>query len=368
MSIEILVDADEFWQRLSADMAAAKEQCYIQTMSYEGDATGQMVGQALIDSPAKDKRLIADDFYVRGKVSDKWLRSPFNILNREVRRERAATLALFDRMRSLGIGVTIRNPQGVIHQNFFNRNHKKIYACDDVVYVGGINVSDHNFEWHDMMVRIDDAAVSEFLKGDFRASFEGKDLNTSQVIGDVEVFRFDGRTNRKTWQPIFDMIAGAKESIEVISPYITMPFYDYLRVAKRNGVRIRVIAPEHNNYKSFQQYTEWESIRNDMDLRMYTKSMSHLKAMLIDDEALIVGSSNFDKMSVVFMQELVVVIRNKSVIEEFKRKVLEPDLEHTFKKTHHHPTWKIRYHIARFYFLIGLFSWWRSLTDKGGKA
>ena len=89
MKIEILVDSDEFWTRLSEDMASAKDCVYLQTMSYEGDATGQMVGQAFIDSPAAHKRLIADDFYVRGKISDKWLHSPRNLFNREVRRERA---------------------------------------------------------------------------------------------------------------------------------------------------------------------------------------------------------------------------------------------------------------------------------------
>jgi len=365
LRFEILVDAEEFWTRLSGDMAKARECVYLQTMSYEGDATGQMVGQALIDSPAADKRLIADDFYVRGKVSDKWLRSPRNLFNREVRRERAATLQLFDRMRGAGIGVVLRNPQGIIHQNFFARNHKKIYIADNACYIGGINVSDHNFAWHDMMIRIDDAQVAEFLKDDFRASFEGRDLSSSAEFNDIVLYRFDGRTNRRTFQPIFDLITGAKKSVIVISPYITFPFYEKLRTAQANGAEVTVLTPEDNNWKSFQTYTEWEAIRASMNLLMYMAGMSHLKAILIDDRYLVVGSSNFDKMSVVFMQEILAVITDREAIEAFKTKVLEPDLKRSEPKAECISSVVAWFNIIKFRLLVWLFEGYRALTHLG---
>jgi phosphatidylserine/phosphatidylglycerophosphate/cardiolipin synthase-like enzyme len=54
--------------------------------------------------------------------------------------------------------------------------------------------------------------------------------------------------------------------------------------------------------------------------------MSHLKAMLIDDEYLIAGSSNFDYFSYRIHQELLAVITAPEVIAQFRERVMIPDL------------------------------------------
>ena len=54
--------------------------------------------------------------------------------------------------------------------------------------------------------------------------------------------------------------------------------------------------------------------------------MSHLKAMLIDNQVLIAGSSNFDYLSYRIHQELIAVITNAAVVSDFRRRVMLPDL------------------------------------------
>jgi cardiolipin synthase len=54
--------------------------------------------------------------------------------------------------------------------------------------------------------------------------------------------------------------------------------------------------------------------------------MSHLKAMLIDDEFLIAGSSNFDYLSYRLYQEVVGVLTAPEVIAQFRERVMLPDL------------------------------------------
>jgi cardiolipin synthase len=54
--------------------------------------------------------------------------------------------------------------------------------------------------------------------------------------------------------------------------------------------------------------------------------MTHLKAMLIDNKYLIAGSSNFDYLSYRLYQELVAVITDANLIEDFRARVLLPDL------------------------------------------
>jgi len=69
-----------------------------------------------------------------------------------------------------------------------------------------------------------------------------------------------------------------------------------------------------------------ESARAGIDLRLYQSGMSHLKAMLIDDEYLIAGSSNFDYLSYRIHQELMGIFTAPELIADFQLRVMLPDL------------------------------------------
>ena len=59
--------------------------------------------------------------------------------------------------------------------------------------------------------------------------------------------------------------------------------------------------------------------------------MSYLKAILVDDDYLIAGSSNFDIISYRIQKELVAVISDRDVITAFKERVLRQDLQNSVK-------------------------------------
>jgi cardiolipin synthase A/B len=346
--IQLQIDASEFWPSLQRDIREATEYVYIQSMSFEADRVGKALAAELTACRAADRRIIADEFYTVRRINDNFLHNPKHWFNKAVWQERDDTLAMLEQLRADGVGVKLTNPSGPISVKFLKRNHKKIMAIDDrIVYIGGLNFTEHNFEWHDMMVRIEDAELTRFLKEDFQSTWEGRHDNTSRQFRDIEVYRFDGVHNRVTFQPILDLIADAKRSIYVISPYIAFPFYDPLRKAIANGVEVVLIAPENNNWITMREYLIWESAKAGVDLRMYQGRMMHLKAMLIDDSRLIVGSSNFDFLSSTLMQEVVAVITDKGVIDDFKRRVLDVDLRNTTANTEHVSNAKGLYHIAR---------------------
>lgn len=346
--IRLQIDASEFWPSLQRDIREAKEYVYIQSMSLEADSVGKALAAELIACRAGDRRVIADEFYTVRRINDNFLHNPKHWFNKAVWQERNDTLAMLKRLDGSGVGVKLTNPSGPLSVKFLKRNHKKIMAIDDrIVYIGGLNFTEHNFEWHDMMVRIEDADLTRFLKEDFLTTWKGNHANTTRRFEDIELFRFDGVNNRKTFQPILDLIAGAKRSIYVISPYIAFPFYEPLRKAIANGVKVVLIAPENNNWITMREYLIWESERAGVDLRMYQGRMMHLKAMLVDDSQLIVGSSNFDFLSSTLMQEVVAVVTDKGVIEDFKRRVLEVDLKNTTANTQRVGNIKGFYHLAR---------------------
>ena len=93
------------------------------------------------------------------------------------------------------------------------------------------------------------------------------------------------------------------------------------------GVKVQVVNPLENNLGYLQRYLFAEAARFGFELHLYEDRMIHMKSMLIDDSVLVTGSSNFDLLSYHgFLAEVVAVIRSPSVIDAFRRRVLEPAL------------------------------------------
>jgi cardiolipin synthase len=329
MKIELLVNFREFWTRLSKDIASAERSVFVQTFALEGDYVGQQLCDALLRSSAKDKRILADSF-TQVVLSDKFKYSPANLFNRELRREARETATMKRELESGGVKVRFTNPLGITPRRILSRNHKKAIEVDDrVTYIGGINFSEHNAAWHDMMLRVEDPEAVRFLREDFLATWNGRDQVMHRQFDGVELSTLDGRSNRTAFQRVLDLIDSARQSIFVESPYITFPFYERLRLAARREVAVTIVTPDQNNWGFFRNYARLESARSKIDLRLYQGGMSHLKAMLVDDESLIAGSSNFDYFSYRIHQEILAVFTDPRLISEFRERVIIPDLANT---------------------------------------
>jgi cardiolipin synthase len=326
MTIELLVDFKEFWPKLRADLQTARQSVLVQTFAFEGDRVGQDLAEALLNSPAERKQILADSF-TRVVLSDRFRFWPSNLLDEGLKREARDTALMISRLQSAGVTIKYTNPYGFAPRKLLSRNHKKLIVIgEDLAYVGGINFSEHNANWHDMMFRIEDREAVAFLRQDFLETWKGKDSSQHGEFGGLEILSADGRNNRASFQRVVDLIDEAGRSIFVQSPYITFPFYERLRAATRRGVSVTIITPAENNWRLFANYARLESARSEINLRLFKGGMSHLKAMLIDDEYLIAGSSNFDYLSYRIHQELIAVISARELIADFRERVMIPDL------------------------------------------
>ena len=326
MKIELLVDFKEFWTRLSEDIRAAESSVLVQTFALEGDNTGKRLAEALISSTAPDRRILADSF-TQIVLSDRFKYSPSALIDRELQDEVRQTRGMKQDLKASGVEIRFTNAYGPTPRRILSRNHKKLIVIDDrAAYVGGINFSDHNAAWHDLMLRIEGAGVAEFLREDFLSTWRGENRVARQSAGGIEILSTDGRTNREVFQRVLDLIDGARKSIFLESPYVTFPFYERLREATRRGVNVTVLTPEQNNWRFFGNYARIEAARSQIDLRLFRGRMSHLKAMLIDDECLVAGSSNFDYLSYRIHQELIAIFTDPQLIADFRERVMLPDL------------------------------------------
>ncbi|GAB4256977.1 MAG: hypothetical protein Kow00122_14990 [Thermoleophilia bacterium] len=323
--LSLLVDSPAFRARLREDILIAREHVYVQTLSFEGDGAGRELTSLLLASGCPDRRLLVDT-YSLVKVSDKFLYSPLRWGDRELFREWRRTGGFVRELRRDGVHVGFTNPMGPFLVRFPARNHKKLVVIDGrVAYIGGLNFSDHNFQWHDMMLRFDDPDLAQALRYDFEQTWGGRNLCMTKVTPGVELHIFRGNANERRFQRILDLIDDARDSIFVESAYVTFPFLDRLGAASRRGVEVTLVTPRENNFRVLRDYVAWECHRHGIDLRLYP-TMTHLKAMLIDGRVLVVGSTNFDFVSYRLEQEIVALVTDPDLVAEFRACVLEPDL------------------------------------------
>lgn len=325
MNLKLLVGSSEFWDALRSDIAGARSSVLVQTLSFEGDHAGLGLSAALKECPAPDRRIVVDEF-TRWIQNDRFLMAPKNLLDAELRSEVRATGTMVRDLEADGVGVRWVNPWGFLWRRGAGRNHKKLIVVDErVAYIGGINFSEHNFAWHDMMLRIEDGDAAAYCAEDFEHTWAGRDVPSARGFPGLQLLMLDARENPRLFQPVLDRIAGAREEIIIESPYLSFPFTEALADACGRGVRVQLITPAGNNREFLKDYICWEGARCGMDVRLMD-GMTHLKGMLIDDEALVMGSSNFDYLSYRAHQEVVAIVDDPEVIRDFRERVIEPDL------------------------------------------
>lgn len=317
---QLLVGSGDFWAQASRDLATAQVRVAVQAMTFEADAAGRSVADAILASPAAVRRVLVDD-YSRNVINDTMLPLPFRPA--DVLAEARDTLAMFDHMNAAGVPVRVTNPVLGHLLRYPLRNHKKLLVMDSVAHIGGINFSDHNFAWHDLMLRIEDAEIADFLVRDFDNDWAGTPRGVSATFGDIELVCFDGDTNGRLMQPLIDLVANASRSVEMVSAYPTMPFVGAMARAARNGAQVTIYSPAPNNKPVIRDYLSGIAGPAGIQLRLLPQ-MTHTKAMLIDGEALVLGSSNFNFASHRTSSDIVAIVRNAGLIAEFEARLLGP--------------------------------------------
>jgi len=330
---EFMLGSSAFWTSLEQDIATARQKVHLQAMTFEGDAVGWKVYDALKASNASSKILCVDS-YSKIMISDSCVWSLRRVEDADYRQEIRDSKRLFADAPLHNVNVVFTNPLGFLFHRYPNRNHKKVMLVDDTVsYIGGINFAEHNFAWHDIMIRIDSPDIAAVLGSDFDNTVnENHQINLSRRtnVGDsVEIFSVDGRRSWGLYEELFDLLKSAKSSIKVISPYITWPFLDAIGERAKDGIDVRIISPEANNKPHMTYYLQYVQREYPFKIYMYEKNMSHLKAILIDDEILVMGSSNFDFVSYYMQQEFILVLRDPAVIVQFQEKIVNDALAHS---------------------------------------
>ncbi|MBP1588573.1 MAG: cardiolipin synthase [Kiritimatiellae bacterium] len=145
----------------------------------------------------------------------------------------------------------------------------------------------------------------------------------------------------------FQAITSARRSLLAVTPYF-LPSDDLLRalrLAAIRGVAVDLLLPARSNHP----YTAWAARSTYDDLlaagvRIHERRppFIHAKAMVIDDQMSVIGSSNWDQRSLESNFETGLVVYGKSFAESLKA-MAAPDLADstriTFDDFHARPRW-----------------------------
>ncbi len=330
MKTQLLVDNDAFWKTLEQDILSAHKRVLIKILTFEGDETGLKLARALMESRAKEKKVLVDS-YSLWALSDHILFAPHNWFRPSLWRERRSTVKMFQTLRKRGIDVKIVHPPSFDPVRLAHRDHKKLVCVDDAItYIGGFNFSDHNFAWHDMMVRFENHEINRFFAEDFYASWEGENRIHTFICEHFHIIVLDGVTNEKHVQPIFEVIESARESIYIVNPYITDPFLNAFLSKAHDGVHVHFLFPEKNNRSFLTDYLFYHVSSNGRGSNVIIHTfprMIHMKAFCIDRRVLVFGSANFDFTTYRIQPEYLVITDDTSLVQTFLQRVWEADLE-----------------------------------------
>lgn len=298
--IQIITDGASKFNLLKKDLAEAKDSILLQYYIFLDDTIGNEIADILIEKAKSgvEVKVIYDHL---GSFS--------------------AKSRFFKRMRENGIEVhpffRLNFPQFANRINW--RNHRKIVVIDDKIgYIGGMNIADRyafgngkNKElWRDTHFRVRGDIV-ESLKYSFFIdwNFQKKDPYFPEPV------KIKEKPNNKTgiqlvtggpistWNNLSLMflkaISSAKRLIWIQTPYFlpTDALFNALQAASLSNIDVRIMMPAHTDsvllhYASFSYISQ--CLAAGIKIYLYQPGMLHAKSMIIDDDLVTAGSTNFD--------------------------------------------------------------------------
>lgn len=287
------------FQSLIRDLEAAQHSIYLQYYIFENDRLGHKIAEILCEKARQglDVKVIYDHV---GSFS--------------------APSRFFTNMRKAGVDVQpffrVTFPQLANRINW--RNHRKLVIIDSSIgYIGGMNIADryvgvdkNQNAWRDTHFRLTGEIIRpmvnsfaldyNFLKKTITEFAEPAPTQYPDKYLPMQLVTGGPTEQYDNLSLCFlKAIASAKKSIYIQTPYFlpTDALLHALEAAALAQVDVQIMLPRKSDSKllqfaSFSYLTQ--CIRAGIKVYLYDPGMLHAKAMIIDDDFVTAGSTNFD--------------------------------------------------------------------------
>jgi cardiolipin synthase len=227
------------------------------------------------------------------------------------------------------------------------RNHRKLLVVDgDIAFMGSQNVTDSTYNlrknirrglhWVDLMVRLEGPVVGSvnavflsdwYSETDELLTEEVDEFDLRQATGDLDcqiVPSGPGFEFENNLRLFLGLMYAAKERIILVSPYFVPDesILNAITTACHRGVEVELFVSEEGDqamvYHAQRSYYE-VLLRAGVRIWMYRKPyILHTKAMTIDDEVAVIGSSNMDMRSFGLNMEISMLVRGEEFVDEMR--------------------------------------------------
>ncbi|MBN2174284.1 MAG: phosphatidylserine/phosphatidylglycerophosphate/cardiolipin synthase family protein [Bacteroidales bacterium] len=217
------------------------------------------------------------------------------------------------------------------------RNHRKLLIIDDIIsYIGSANLTDYSLNWRECMLRIrSDIAV--LFKKAFLQHFEIYNKYVPEKLftfnklthADSEIIRdVPSLTKQRIRKRYVELIKTSYKEVIIETPYFLPSFFvrKALSDAAKRGVVVKVIMPKHSDVGLIDVLRNrflGTLAKNGVKLFFYIPHNLHAKLLMVDKEVFSIGSPNFDYRSFRFQHEIVIVGRDKNVVEQIDAHIAE---------------------------------------------
>ena len=336
--IEIFTNGKVKFEALKRDLMAAREFIFLQYYIFSDDSVGNEIADILMEKARAglDVRVIYD--YV----------GSFRARN-----------SFFKKMQEAGVDThpffKVTFPQLANRVNW--RNHRKIVVIDNEVgYIGGMNIADRYVSkdadgcfWRDTHFRVK-GDILESLLYSFIIDWQFRNKETKLKLPPLKPNKLKNTLGMQLvlsgptgqWDNLalcfLKAIGSARKSIYIQTPYFlpTDALMHALEAAALAQIDVRIMIPRWSDswllrMASFSYVTQ--CLKAGIKIYLYEPGMLHVKAMIIDDDIVTAGSTNFDFRSFENNFESNLFIYDKEVNERM-RDIFFRDIEHCRKLTY----------------------------------
>ncbi|MFT6239072.1 MAG: cardiolipin synthase [Paracoccaceae bacterium] len=345
-----------------SDTANAKELCWTEELARDGSAVltkgnkvdlyfeGKEAFAAMRSEIAGAERFVNLEMYMF--LSDRVGRAIAEELGRKARSgvpvrvvydaigSAEAEDEMFEEMRAAGVRVEIFRPVAPWRKRsgILGRNHRKNLIIDGrVAFTGGMNLGEvwsgefSGNAWRDTHMKMEGpaAAACQHFFEEAWVKVGGKKLEEdcffrSGQVGegksDCVIVGGSGFGTRRAIRRLYSRaFALAKSEVVMTVPYFVPPkrVLDVMRRRSLEGVKVRVLVPKNSDVAVADWLREglYPSLMDDgIKFHEYRGRVLHAKSMVFDDQLAVVGSANFDYLSISLNWELAVVVDDPVIV------------------------------------------------------
>lgn len=325
-SVRLLVDGGSTYDALLAAIAEARESIHLEYYIFEPDRSGAMLRDALAArARAGVKVRLLLDAVGSSRMRRRFL-APLEAAGAEV--------AWFHPM-SIGLGRPWLNM----------RLHRKVVVIDDRIgFTGGVNISDEQDErlrddaYHDLHLELRGEVVGQlqlvFAEDWVYATGQPPPLSAVRhEHGDVPAQVLVSGPD-SPWETIHrthvSAIYAARRRVWLATPYFVPGEAAMMALtsAAMGGLDVRLLVPKVSDSwlvtLAARSYFD-ELLEAGVRIHEYGPRMLHAKALLCDEETVIVGSANFDHRSFRLNFEMSVLLHDRALADRLAAQ-LEQDM------------------------------------------